>query len=230
MRHIALIILYFFSFVAIGDECPDRRAKTGLISGYGISLRSAPGTTTKVIRLLNLGTTVHIFERGQCATIDGKTGRWVRVRASLPAYGKRPLAEGWVFDAYVAYPDMFKPGNQWNGPAEWIEADGLSFFEKYTFSSDATFLHVRYEGEENPKIYNTGHVFSYGNILMLNIFPEEPKDLSGLYKFVVKDRNGNICRNEDAFKLDTDTDEININIGEDGICPKNDCTECIVRW
>jgi len=229
MRLLALFIVCFFPFTAVGDECSNRQAKTGLISGYGISLRNGPGTTTKAVKFLNLGTTVHIVERGQCATLAGKTGRWVKVRATLLGHGKQPLAEGWMFDAYVAYPDMFKPGNQWNGPAEWIEADGVSFLVKYTFGPGATFTHERHQ-IEGAGIHNTGYVFSFGNILMLNIFPEQPKDLTGLYKFVVKDRNGNLCRNEDAFKFDTDVDEINIDIGEDGICPKTEGAEGVVRW
>lgn len=93
--------MYQGSWECYKPECPSRAATDGVLSGDKVNLREQPDITSRVLRNLIHGTKVKVLERNDtCLSIGSKDGQWVKVRV----LDKDPIKEGWIFDAYVAYP------------------------------------------------------------------------------------------------------------------------------
>lgn len=76
-----------------------------LIAGANVGLRTGPGVEHEIVGTVGYGDTVRILEeQTQIVTIQGRTGRWIKV-----AFRETEITtvEAWIFDAYVVREERF---------------------------------------------------------------------------------------------------------------------------
>lgn len=98
MRQVTIIIIALCtSFVGLfATTNPSDKQILTVIAPSGLSLRSAPGTDSKILDVLTLGEKVRVIpsvETTQAETIEWTTGQWILVESNG--------VEGYVFDGYL---------------------------------------------------------------------------------------------------------------------------------
>ncbi len=89
--------------------CLERTSDLPIVGALAVNLRTAPSLTSEVLKPLYRSTELRVLERSDnCETINGRPGRWVRVREHASND-----SQGWVFDAYLAYPQHADPYPIW---------------------------------------------------------------------------------------------------------------------
>lgn len=72
----------------------------GVVEGDIVNIRNHPGINSSVLGTATKGVRITVLKRDSvCMLINGKEGRWVRVKL----HDDNPIKEGWVFDAYIKY-------------------------------------------------------------------------------------------------------------------------------
>ncbi len=86
-------------------SCLERTSSAPIVAALAVNLRTGPSLTSDVMKPLRRGAGLSVLERSEsCITINGRLGRWVRVREQAASE-----SEGWVFDAHLAYPQHADP-------------------------------------------------------------------------------------------------------------------------
>lgn len=89
--------------------CLERTSDLPIVGALAVNLRTSPSLASEVLKPLYRGTELSVLERSErCETVNGRLGRWVRVRKQASAD-----TEGWVFDAYLVYPQHADPFAIW---------------------------------------------------------------------------------------------------------------------
>jgi len=77
------------------------------VGALAVNLRTSPSLASEILKPLYRATELSVLERSErCETVSGRLGRWVRVQISDDM-------EGWVFDAYLVYPQHSDPFPIW---------------------------------------------------------------------------------------------------------------------
>jgi hypothetical protein len=91
------------------ESCLERTSPAPIVGARAVNLRTEPSLTSDILKPLRRGTELGVLERSEsCLTINGRPGRWVRVQEQAV-----DDSEGWVFDAYLVYPQHADPFAIW---------------------------------------------------------------------------------------------------------------------
>ncbi len=87
--------------------CLERTSDLPIVGALAVNLRTTPSLASEVLKPLYRSTELIVLERSdRCESVNGRLGRWVRIQTSDDM-------EGWVFDAYLVYPQHAEPFPIW---------------------------------------------------------------------------------------------------------------------
>jgi len=193
-----LFMVYFNQLHASGK---DNNIIVLPVSATLLNMRDEPGLNGKIIGQLTQGMMVVLKKKSlKKVILDGMEGSWVLVEAKIknPDYDPNSSEwnktftyinrEGWIFDAYVAYPEKFQKINQFNYYkltgciGDWCK--DYEFYENGTYNSKS-------HDERYNEVITRGSIYRFQNII--KTIPDN-KNSEAMY-FFINDK-GKICTSE----------------------------------
>lgn len=201
------------AFLIVNNELFAKNNKMILlpIAADFVNIRERPSREGKVIGQLSHGTYVEILEKNsETQNIDGLIGKWVLVEGEVRnpdfelnsnEWSKRFTyirIKGWVFDAYIAYPEKFKKVTNFNN-YKLVGCIG-DWCKNYEFYQDGTYI-SKTRDEKYMEVVSKGDVYLFRNII--RVVPKN-RSIDEIYFYINDKKQICTCEGQPIFNLCSD--------------------------
>lgn len=170
-QFIISVIVICLSFSGVLATNPTEGQVLSVIAPSGLSLRSAPGTESKIIDIIELGEQVHVLNSSEVTSIPDRI-EWTKGKWILVEYNE---SEGYVFDGYLTSLDIPTDNYELSYSLDLVDAlEAYMDIHKHLSSEPDTITRidgiskVTYTFHDGEKMVNSNHENFYKVDVYLN--------------------------------------------------------------